>query len=157
VNRELVEIRDNAQPPKHELSSQAGEAAAIGAPMHGTYAPRIVGHRLAQAGLTEPGELWPVRNGWLVSDHRTLTAVYAGANPSNPTDGRLVVFRQDFVHVTQTSQILDVAGAGPLEITSAPLAAHAKRAIQRRGSLAFAGQRGTRGRLHLEDDTVTLR
>jgi hypothetical protein len=154
VNRELVEIRDNA-PAKAALAGAGAETASVGAPMRRTYAAQMVGHRLAQAGLTEPGELWPVRNGWIVSSRRRLTAVYAGADPSRPSTGRLVVFRQDFIHVTQTSQVVDVSGSGPLEITAAPLAAQGKRSMQRRGALAFAGHR-THGTLHLNNDSVTV-
>jgi hypothetical protein len=155
VTGELVEIRE--QPPKLKTETGSAARATLGTPMRATYSPQLLGPRRAQAGLTEPEELWPVRNAWLVSSHRELTAVYAGANPSDPSEGRLVVFRQDFVRVTQTADIVDVPDAGPLRITAAPLAPHAKRSLQRRGSLTFTGKRGPAGTLHLEDDSVALR
>jgi hypothetical protein len=125
--------------------------------MHGTYPGQMVGHELAEGGLIEPSELWPVRNGWQISDHRTLTAVYAGADSRDRSTGRLVIFRQNFIHVTQESDEVDVAGAGPLKITRAPLGAGIETSAQRRGNLEFTGKRGISGTLDLKDDSVTLR
>ena len=125
--------------------------------MHGTYPAQMVGHELAEGGLVQPSELWPVRNGWQVSDHRTLTAVYAGADPQHRANGRLVIFRQNFIHVTQSSDKVDVVGAGPLRITRAPLGAGVQASAQRHGNLQFAGKHGISGTLHLRDDSVTLR
>jgi hypothetical protein len=104
-----------------------------------------------------PAELFPVRNGWVVSNHRMLTAVYAGANPQRPKIGRLVIFRQDFIHVTQHTKPLDVQGSGALEITRAPQGRGAvQTSSQQHGNLEFRGKNGTTGTLHLRNDTVTL-
>jgi len=127
-----------------------------GATMHSTYPGRIIGHGLATSGPVQPAELWPVTNGWRISDHRTLTAVYAGAVPSHRSTGRLVVFRQNFVRVTQTSDHVDVRGSGPLKITSAPQGRSNQTAAQRDGTLRFAGAHGTTGTLHLSNDSVTV-
>ena len=128
-----------------------------GGPLRGTYPAHILGHELAEGGLVEPAELWPVRNGWEVSDHRMLTAVYAGADPLHRSTGRLVIFRQDFIQVTQKSDMVNVVGTGPLKITSAPRGTEVETSAQRRGTLTFVARDGTRGTLHLKDDTVTLR
>jgi len=125
--------------------------------MSGTYPAHMLARGLAEGGLVQPAELWPVRNGWEVSDHRTLTAVYAGADPSNRSTGRLVIFRQNFIQVTQKSDRVNVVGTGPLKITSAPRGTEVETSAQRRGKLEFTGKDGTRGTLHLKDDTVTLR
>ncbi len=117
----------------------------------------MLGRELAEGGLVEPAELWPVRNGWEVSDHRMLTAVYAGADPLHRSTGRLVIFRQDFIQVTQKSDMVNVVGTGPLKITSAPRGTEVETSAQRRGTLTFVARDGTRGTLHLKDDTVTLR
>lgn len=124
--------------------------------MHNTYPGRILGHADAEGGPVQPAELWPVTNGWRISDHRTFTAVYAGANPEHRSTGRLVVFRQNFVRVTQTSDRVDVPGTGPLEITAAPRGTKPQSSAQRDGTLKFTGRNGATGILHLKGDTVTL-
>jgi hypothetical protein len=124
--------------------------------MHRTYPGRILGHESAESGPVQPAELWPVTNGWQISDHRTFTAVYAGASPGRRSTGRLIIFRQNFVRVTQTSDRVDVPGAGPLVITRAPLGRAAQSSAQRNGTLEFKGRSGATGTLHLSDDSVTL-
>ncbi len=46
-------------------------------------------------------------NGWLVSDGRTLVAVYAGAAGGDPSVGRVVVVRQDLAAGTQTVRTVE--------------------------------------------------
>jgi hypothetical protein len=133
-----------------------GNQGPPGSTMHRTYAGRIIGHELAAGGPVQPAELWPVTNGWRISDHRTLTAVYAGANPQRRSTGRLVIFRQNFVRVTQKSNRVDVPGSGPLTITKAPLGKTDQTAAQRNGTLQFRGANGTTGTLHLSNDSVTV-
>ena len=127
-----------------------------GSEMHNTYPGRILSHELAEGGPVQPAELWPVTNGWQISDHRTFTAVYAGANPERHSTGRLVIFRQNFVRVTQNSDRVDIPGAGPVEITSAPRGRKPQTSAQRNGTLRFTGKNGTTGTLHLSNDTVTI-
>ena len=62
-----------------------------------------------------------VRNGWLVSDGRTLVAVYAGAAGNDPSVGRLVVVRQNLVAGSQTVRTIDAGPSGALTISAAPL------------------------------------
>jgi hypothetical protein len=140
-----------AHPRRHQRNQ-----GPPGSAMHHTYAGRIIGHRLAEGGPVQPAELWPVTNGWRISDHRTFTAVYAGAVPGHRSTGRLVVFRQNFIRVTQTSDRVDVPGSGPLRITSAPRGGTDQTAAQREGTLRFASANGTTGTLHLSDDGVTV-
>ena len=124
--------------------------------MHSTYPGRILGHELAASGPVQPVELWPVTNAWRISDHRMLTAVYAGAKPDQRLTGRLVVFRQDFIRVRQTSDRVDVPRSGPLTITNAPEGKSAQTKAQRDGTLEFKGANGRTGTLHLSDDSVTV-
>ena len=124
--------------------------------MQHTYAAKIIGHSQSQGGPIQPAELWPVTNSWRVSDHEGFTAVYAGANPQHRDTGRLVVFRQDFIHVKQTATDVDVKGSGPVEITSAPTGTKVGTSAQRTGELQFRGENGTMGTLHLKNDTVTV-
>jgi hypothetical protein len=67
-----------------------------------------------------PPSVLQVRNAWLVSDGRTLVAVYAGADGNDPTVGRLVIVRQDLVAGTQTVRTLDAGPTGALAIAVAP-------------------------------------
>jgi hypothetical protein len=127
-----------------------------GTKMHHTYAGQIVGHGASVGGPIQPAELWPVTNSWRVSDHKSFTAVYAGANPDHHETGRLVVFRQDFVHVKQTAQDVDVHGSGPVTITSAPTGHDVGTSAQRNGEIRFRGANGVTGTLHLGDDKVSV-
>jgi len=63
------------------------------------------------------------RNGWLVSDGRTLVAVYAGASGSDPSLGRVVIVRQDLVAAKQVIRFVDAGPTGALTIAAAPLGA----------------------------------
>jgi hypothetical protein len=65
--------------------------------------------------------LLQARNGWLVSDGRTLVAVYAGAAGDDPSLGRVVVIRQDLVSGEQTVRAIDAGPTGALTIVAAPL------------------------------------
>jgi hypothetical protein len=136
--------------PRHRHQGPPGSA------MHSTYPGRILGHELAASGPVQPVELWPVTNAWRISDHRMLTAVYAGAKPDQRSTGRLVVFRQDFIRVRQRSDRVDVPRSGPLTITSAPQGKSAQTKAQRDGTLEFKGANGTTGTLHLSNDSVTV-
>ena len=127
-----------------------------GAQMQHTYAARIVGHGASEGGPIQPAELWPVTNSWRVSDHKTFTAVYAGANPDHHGTGRLVVFRQDFVHVKQTARDVDVKSSGPVTITSAPTGHNVGTSAQKTGEIQFRGANGVTGTLHLSNDTVSV-
>ena len=98
----------------------------------------------------------PVRNGWVVADHRTFTAVYAGASGSDRSTGALAIFRQNFIQVTQRLKVLKVAGAGAVKITRAPLGKAVETSAQRRGNIRFTSGRGITGTLHLRTDRISL-
>jgi hypothetical protein len=82
-----------------------------------------------------------VQNGWLVSDGKTLVAVYAGAAGSDPSVGRVVIVRQNLVAGTQTVGTVDVGPTGALEITAAPLGRAVETSAQT-GSLRLRTARG---------------
>lgn len=67
-----------------------------------------------------PSILQP-QNGWLVSNGKTLVAVYAGAAGDDTTIGRVVIVRQDLVAGTQTVKTVDAGRTGALTIAQAPL------------------------------------
>jgi hypothetical protein len=62
-----------------------------------------------------------VANGWLVSDGKTLVAVYAGAAGNDASVGRVVVVRQNLVAGKQTVRAIDAGSTGGLVIAAAPL------------------------------------
>ena len=70
------------------------------------------------------------RNGWLVSDGKTLVAVYAGAAGSDAAVGRAVIVRQDLVAGTQTVRIVDAGPTGALTIADAPLGSSVETSAQ---------------------------
>jgi hypothetical protein len=99
-------------------------------------------------------EVFATTNSWGVSDGVTYVAVYAGADAQDPSTGRFVILRQNFKTATQSLDSVDVPGAGPVEITNAPLGAQVETSAQN-GELAFRGQDGTEGTLHLTGDTLS--
>jgi hypothetical protein len=96
-----------------------------------------------------------VTNAWLVSDGRTLVAVYAGEAGNDPTIGRFVIIRQNLVVGFQTRDVVDVAAAGSIRITDAPAGAAVETSAQR-GDLRFSSPTGAQGVLHLATDTVEV-
>ena len=81
------------------------------------------------------------RNGWLVSNGRTLVAVYAGAAGGNSSTGRIVIVRQNLVSGRQTVTTLDAGPTGALRITSAPLGASVETTAQT-GGIHLRADRG---------------
>jgi hypothetical protein len=85
--------------------------------------PQPIAARMLGSGVPVPipPSVLRVRNGWLVSDGRTLVAVYAGAAGNDSSVGRLVIVRQDLVAGRQIVRTLDAGPTGALTITAAPL------------------------------------
>lgn len=106
-----------------------------------------------EAPVPIPPSVLRVRNAWLVSDGRTLVAVYAGAAGNDPARGRLVIVRQDLVAGRQTLRTIDCGPIGPLEIRAAPLGVSAERAAQA-GSIALRASSGARLRLDVGADRL---
>jgi hypothetical protein len=94
-----------------------------------------------------------VRNGWLVSDGRTLVAVYAGAAGHDSSVGRLMIVRQDLIAGTQTVRTLDAGPTGALTITTAPLGSSVETTGQT-GSIRLRTAGGQALRLDLGTGTV---
>jgi hypothetical protein len=94
------------------------------------------------------------RNGWLVSDGRTLVAVYAGAAGSDPELGRVVVVRQNLAAGKQAIRIVDAGRTGALTIASAPLGASIETSAQS-GELRLETAGGGQILLDLATDKVS--
>jgi hypothetical protein len=96
------------------------------------------------------------RNGWLVSDGRTLVAVYAGAAGSDSTIGRLVIVRQDLAAGAQTVRVVDAGPTGALTIATAPLGSSVETSAQT-GRLGLRTAGGRSLELDLATDEVGSR
>jgi hypothetical protein len=100
-------------------------------------APPVWARQPIPARMISPGVPVPIapsvlqmRNGWLVSDGRTLVAVYAGAAGDDPSAGRLVIIRQDLVAGQQTVRTVDAGPTGALAIAAAPLGSSVETSAQ---------------------------
>jgi len=85
----------------------------------------------ADVPVPVPPSVLRERNGWLVSDGKTLVAVYAGAAGGDASVGRIVVVRQDLVAGTQTVRIIDAGRTGALTIARAPLGSSVETTAQK--------------------------
>ena len=128
-------------------------AAALAAPSDS--APQPIAARMlgSDVPVPIPPSVLQVRNGWLVSDGRTLVAVYAGAAGDDSSVGRLVIVRQDLVAGRQTVRTLDAGPTGALAITAAPLGSSVEVAAQT-GSIRLRTSAGRALRLDLGTGTV---
>jgi len=117
--------------------------------------PQPIPARMLGAGapVPIPPSFLEVRNAWLVSDGRTLVAVYAGAAGNDPSVGRLVIVRQDLVAGQQTVRTLDAGSTGALTIAAAPLGSSIETSAQTAGIRVRAAG-GVTLRLDLGTDSV---
>jgi hypothetical protein len=103
-----------------------------------------------------------VVNGWAVGTPRVDVHVQAGAADEQGTNGALAVSR--FIACTPSNEprrgqavdVVELPGSGPLHITDAPLGASAARKPSDSVQVAFASASGTKGILHLRDDSVSF-
>lgn len=139
------------------LAVGAGFALAAGrepAPQPGSALRPIPARMLGPAvPVPIPPSLLRVRNGWLVSDGRTLVAVYAGAAGNEPSVGRLVIVRQDLGAGRQTVRTVDAGRTGALAIAAAPLGSSVETSAQT-GTIRVRGAAGRAFQLDL--GTATL-
>jgi hypothetical protein len=146
VRRELVSFRDTPH------AAQGRDANRTGAPMSGTTPAHLVA---SPDGFFSTSLIYPLANEWVASDHSRFLAVDAGSDPLDPSTGVLAVFRQNYMRVTQTQRVIEVPGAGQLEIVGAP-SGRARAALSGPAELRFEGARGIGGVLDLSDGTVRL-
>ena len=119
-------------------------------------APRPIPARMLEADVPVPvaPSILRVRNGWLVSDGKTLVAVYAGAAGDEPSTGRVVIVRQNLIAGTQTVRTIDAGSTGGLTISAAPLGRAVESSAQT-GSLRLRAGGGGLLTLDLGDDEVS--
>jgi hypothetical protein len=118
-------------------------------------APQPIPARMLDSDVPVPvaPSLLRVRNGWLVSDGRTLVAVYAGAAGDDPSVGRLVVVRQELAAGRQTVNTIDAGATGALTIVAAPLGSSVETSAQT-GSIRIRTSAGRALSLDLDTETV---
>lgn len=92
-------------------------------------------------------------NGWLVSDGKTLVAVYAGAAGNDSSQGRVVIVRQDLQAGVQTQDVVDTGATGALRVAGAPLGAAVETSAQR-GGIVLRDLNGATHTLNLASDTL---
>jgi hypothetical protein len=147
------------------LADKAGALARLGSVattdsnteqvMPPEWAPQPIPARMLSPGVPVPipPSVLQVQNGWLVSDGRTLVAVYAGAAGDDSSVGRLVVVRQDLVAGSQTVRTIDAGATGALAIAAAPLGTAVETSAQT-GSLRIRSSAGRALRLDLGTETL---
>jgi hypothetical protein len=107
------------------------DASTLPAPPPSTEPQPIPARMLgSEVPVPIPPSVLRERNGWLVSDGRTLVAVYAGAAGSDPSLGRVVIVRQNLVAGRQTIRVVDTGPTGALTIAAAPLGASVETSAQ---------------------------
>lgn len=117
---------------------------------------RIAAHLLSpDAPIPVSPTLIRVRNGWLVSDGRTLVAVYAGQAGNDSANGRIVVVRQNLVFGVESQDVVAAGHTGAVSLTRVPLGRAVETSAQR-ADLSFVSAGGERGVLRLASDSVTI-
>jgi hypothetical protein len=96
-------------------------------------------------------------NGWLVSDGYTLVAVYAGSKGDDPTQGRVVIVRQDLRAAKQTVQIVDAGATGALTVPAGAPSGAAVETSAQTGALKLSTSRGATITLNLSTNTVSAK
>lgn len=102
------------------IATTDSNTAPVPAP---AFAPQPIPGQMLNADVPVPiaPSIVQVQNGWLVSDGKTLVAVYAGAAGNDASIGRVVVVRQNLVAGKQTVRTIDAGSTGGLVIAAAPL------------------------------------
>jgi hypothetical protein len=108
----------------------------------------------APAQVPFPAILLSLTGGWMTSNGTRLTGVYAGANPADPAQGRVIILRQDILTGTQSETVLNAAGTGALTIQRAPDGAKAETSGQT-ATITLRAATGATERLNLARSTLS--
>jgi hypothetical protein len=146
-------------PEKAAALARLGSVATTDSNTESTPAPYFEPHPIPaqMLGRDSPVPISPAmldeRNGWLVSDGKTLVAVYAGASGDDSSMGRLVIVRQDLVSGRQWLRVIGSGRTGALTIASAPLGSSVEREAQT-GRIRLRSASGRSLTLDLATDRV---
>lgn len=154
-------------------SGSSGASGRAGSPADPRrYCKHPAGYKLLRPSpgriVAHLGSLWPpnamarVVNGWAVGTPRADVHVQAGAADEQGETGALAVSR--FVACSPSNQpkhgkavdLVELPGSGPLHVTAAPLGSAATHRPGSGVQVAFASANGTKGVLHLREDSVSF-
>ena len=136
-------------------TDEASAPAAAAAPAAFAPDPIPAGILGANVPVPIPSSVIAETNGWLVSNGYNLVAVYAGSAGDDPTQGRVVIVRQDLRVGKQTVQIVDAGATGPLTIAANAPTGAAVETSALTGGLELRTNRGATIKLNLSTNTVS--
>lgn len=146
-------LADRMPSAPSDSTASTGQAAAA------AFAPEPIPAEVLSPDvpMPVPAALLAETNGWLVSDGSTLVAVYAGSEADDPTQGRVVIVRQDLTAGKQTEQIVDTGSTGALTVgAGAPTGAAVETSAQT-GTLTLSTSRGSTVKLNLGTNTINAK
>jgi hypothetical protein len=135
----------------NDATAPTGPAAAVAVAAD----PIPAGILGANVPVPIPSSIITETNGWLASNGYTLVAVYAGSRGDDPTQGRVVIVRQDLRASKQTVQIVDAGPTGPLTIAAGAPTGTAVETSAQTGSLMLSTSQGGTVKLDLASNTIS--
>jgi hypothetical protein len=144
-------IADRMPSAPTDASAPAGAAAAP------AFSPDPIPARILDPNVPVPipSSVITETNGWLVSNGYNLVAVYAGSAADDPTQGRVVIVRQDLRATKQTVRIVDAGATGPLTIAAGAPTGAAVETSALTGAIRLNTSGGTTMKLDLSTNTVS--
>ncbi len=138
------------------MPSAAADAAAPAGPAAATFTPDPIPARILGANVPVPipSSIVTETNGWLVSNGYNLVAVYAGSAADDPTQGRVVIVRQDLRAEKQTVQIVDAGATGALTVAANAPTGAAVETTALTGALTLSTSRGASLKLNLNSNAL---
>jgi hypothetical protein len=134
------------------MPSAATDATPSAGPAAAAFAPEPIPAAILGSNVPAavPASILTETNGWLVSNGSNLVAVYAGSAADDPTQGRIVIVRQNLRTGAQTMHVVDTGATGALAVAAgAPVETTALN-----GRIPLSTGRGTVVKLNLGTDTV---
>jgi hypothetical protein len=144
-------MADRLPSAQNDATASAGSAAAPAF----TPAPIPAGILGSNVPVPIPSSIITETNGWLVSNGYNLVAVYAGSKADDPSQGRVVIVRQDLRAARQTVQIIDAGSTGPLNIAAGAPTGAAVETSALTGTLMLNAGGGATITLDLSNNTVS--
>lgn len=137
-------------------SSAVDSTGASGAAAPTSFTPDPLPARILgpDVPVPVPASIIASTNGWLVSNGYNLVAVYAGSSGDDPTQGRVVIVRQDLRAGTQTMQVIDAGSTGALAVAANAPIGTAVETSALTGWLTLNTSRGTKLKLNLSSNTL---
>jgi hypothetical protein len=151
---------DKAAAMADRMPSAPSDATASAGPAAATaFTPDPIPAKILGSDVPVPvsSSIIAETNGWLVSDGYTLVAVYAGSKGDDPTQGRVVVVRQDLRATTQTVQIVDAGATGPLTVAAGAPTGEAVETAAQTGALMLNTSHGATVQLNLSTNKVSAK